>query len=133
MHYPVNVFVGKIRDYAGSRPSAIDKIRVDGELQLGDPVSMGTSRRRRKSTAGRTARCVIIRVNTMPTGSVTSPAGRAVLRAGVRRKPLHHRAYRAKRLYRRYLRWGEALIQSPSRDRRASSSTFILRSMIWRS
>ncbi|MFS9544944.1 6-N-hydroxylaminopurine resistance protein, partial [Klebsiella pneumoniae] len=23
MHYPVNVFVGKIRDYAGSRPSAI--------------------------------------------------------------------------------------------------------------
>ncbi len=30
-------------------------------------------------------------------------------------------------------RWGEALIQSPSRDRRASSSTFILRSMIWRS
>ena len=36
MHYPVNVFVGKIRDYAGSRPSAIDKIQVDGELQLGD-------------------------------------------------------------------------------------------------
>ncbi|MGU3787487.1 6-hydroxyaminopurine reductase, partial [Escherichia coli] len=27
MHYPVNVFVGKIRDYAGSRPSAIDKIQ----------------------------------------------------------------------------------------------------------
>ncbi len=69
-------------------------------------VSMGTSRRRRKSTAGRTARCVIIRANTMPTGSVTSPAGRAVLRAGVRRKPLHHRAYRAKRLYRRYLSLG---------------------------
>ena len=36
MHYPVNVFVGKIRDYVGSRPSAIDKIQVDGELQLGD-------------------------------------------------------------------------------------------------
>ena len=36
MHYPVNVFVGKIRDYAGSRPSAIDKSQVDGELQLGD-------------------------------------------------------------------------------------------------
>ena len=32
MHYPVNVFVGKIRDYAGSRPSAIGKIQVDGEL-----------------------------------------------------------------------------------------------------
>ena len=36
MHYPVNVFVGKIRDYTGSRPSAIGKIQVDGELQLGD-------------------------------------------------------------------------------------------------
>jgi hypothetical protein len=32
MHYPVNVFVGKVRDYDGSRPSAIGKIQVDGEL-----------------------------------------------------------------------------------------------------
>ncbi len=111
MHYPVNVFVGKIRDYAGSRPARSTKSRSTENCSSAISVSMGTSRRRRKSTAGRTARCVIIRANTMPTGSVTSPAGRAVLRAGVRRKPLHHRAYRAKRLYRRYLRWGEALIQ----------------------
>lgn len=26
MHYPVNVFVGKVRDYDGSRPSAIGKV-----------------------------------------------------------------------------------------------------------
>lgn len=106
MHYPVNVFVGKIRDYAGSRPSAIDKIQVDGELQLGDLGLDGDQQAEKKIHGGRTARCVIIRANTMPTGSVTSPAGRAVLRAGVRRKPLHHRAYRAKRLYRRYLSLG---------------------------
>ena len=36
MHYPVNVFVGKVRDYDGSRPSAIGKIQVDGELTLGE-------------------------------------------------------------------------------------------------
>lgn len=74
MHYPVNVFVGKIRDYAGSRPSAIDKIQVDGELQLGDLGLDGDQQAEKKSTAGRTARCVIIRANTMPTGSVTSPS-----------------------------------------------------------
>ncbi len=72
MHYPVNVFVGKIRDYAGSRPSAIGKIGSTENCSSAISVSMGTSRRRRKSTAGRTARCVIIRANTMPTGSVTS-------------------------------------------------------------
>lgn len=36
MHYPMNVFVGKVRDYDGSRPSAIGKIQVDGELILGE-------------------------------------------------------------------------------------------------
>ena len=34
MRYPVAVFSGKIQDYAGSRPSAIGKIQVDGELML---------------------------------------------------------------------------------------------------
>lgn len=34
MHYPVEVFTGKIQDYAGSRPSAIAKVQVDGELML---------------------------------------------------------------------------------------------------
>ena len=36
MHYPVNVFTGKVREYDGSRPSAIAKIQVDGELTLTD-------------------------------------------------------------------------------------------------
>ena len=34
MRYPVDVFAGKIRDYTGSRPSAIAKVQVDGELML---------------------------------------------------------------------------------------------------
>ena len=34
MHYPLNVYLGKIREYAGSRPSAIAKYQVDGELKL---------------------------------------------------------------------------------------------------
>lgn len=34
MRYPVAVFSGKIQDYTGSRPSAIGKIQVDGELML---------------------------------------------------------------------------------------------------
>lgn len=36
MHYPVNVFTGKVREYEGSRPSAIAKVQVDGELTLTD-------------------------------------------------------------------------------------------------
>ncbi|WP_436859353.1 6-hydroxyaminopurine reductase [Citrobacter tructae] len=34
MRYPVDVFSGKIQDYAGNRPSAISKIQLDGELML---------------------------------------------------------------------------------------------------
>lgn len=34
MRYPVNVFIGQIRDYKGSRPSAIGKRQVDGALRL---------------------------------------------------------------------------------------------------
>lgn len=34
MRYPVDVFTGKVRDYMGSRPSAIAKVEVDGELML---------------------------------------------------------------------------------------------------
>lgn len=33
---PLQVYVGKIRDYEGSRPSAIAKVQVDGELRLTD-------------------------------------------------------------------------------------------------
>ena len=106
MHYPVNVFVGKIRDYAAVAPARSTKSRSTENCSSAISVSMGTSRRRRKSTAGRTARCVIIRVNTMPTGSVTSPSRPSGSARRRRRKPLHHRAYRAKRLYRRYLSLG---------------------------
>jgi len=34
MHYPVDVFTGRIEEYEGSRPSAIAKRQVDGELAL---------------------------------------------------------------------------------------------------
>lgn len=34
MHYPVQVYTGKVRDYPGGRPSAIVKYQVDGELML---------------------------------------------------------------------------------------------------
>ncbi|WP_312691524.1 6-hydroxyaminopurine reductase [Kosakonia sp.] len=34
MRHPVDVFMGKVRDYAGSRPSAIAKLQVEGELML---------------------------------------------------------------------------------------------------
>ncbi|ADO50580.1 6-hydroxyaminopurine reductase [[Enterobacter] lignolyticus] len=36
MHYPVEVFTGRVREYTGSRPSAIGKVQVDGELTLTD-------------------------------------------------------------------------------------------------
>lgn len=36
MHYPLNVYIGLVRDFPGSRPSAIKKIQVDGELTLGE-------------------------------------------------------------------------------------------------
>ncbi len=107
MHYPVNVFVGKIRDYAGSRPSAIDKIQSTENCSSAISVSMGTSRRRRKIHGGPDrALCHYPREHYADWIRDFPPAGRAVLRAGVRRKPLHHRAYRAKRLYRRYLSLG---------------------------
>ncbi|MBK4715041.1 MULTISPECIES: 6-hydroxyaminopurine reductase [Tenebrionibacter/Tenebrionicola group] len=43
MHYPVQVFVGKVRDYPGSRPSAIEKFQVDGELKLTSTGLQGDS------------------------------------------------------------------------------------------
>ena len=41
MHYPVDVFIGKIRDYDGSRPSAIAKVQIDGELELTERGLLG--------------------------------------------------------------------------------------------
>lgn len=34
MRYPLQVYIGKTREYTGSRPSAIEKYQVDGELNL---------------------------------------------------------------------------------------------------
>ena len=52
MHYPVNVFVGKVRDYDGSRPSAIGKIQVDGELILGELGLEGDEQAEKKIHGG---------------------------------------------------------------------------------
>ena len=52
MHYPVNVFVGKVRDYDGSRPSAIGKIQVDGELTLGELGLEGDEQAEKKIHGG---------------------------------------------------------------------------------
>ncbi len=64
MHYPVNVFIGKIRDYAGSRPSAIGKIQVDGELLLGERGLEGDEQAERKIHGG-PARAVPLSARTL--------------------------------------------------------------------
>lgn len=69
MHYPVNVFTGKVREYEGSRPSAIAKVQVDGELTLTDLGLAGDQQAEKKSTAGPIARCATIRASTISTGS----------------------------------------------------------------
>lgn len=52
MHYPVEVFVGKIRDYDGSRPSAIAKVQVDGELTLTELGLVGDEQAEKKIHGG---------------------------------------------------------------------------------
>ncbi|EFW6053439.1 6-N-hydroxylaminopurine resistance protein [Salmonella enterica] len=52
MHYPVEVFTGKIQDYAGSRPSAIAKVQVDGELMLTDLGLEGDEQAEKKIHGG---------------------------------------------------------------------------------
>ncbi len=52
MHYPLNVYIGRIRDYPGSRPSAISKIQVDGELTLGDLGLEGDEQAEKKIHGG---------------------------------------------------------------------------------
>lgn len=79
MRYPVDVFTGKIRDYTGSRPSAIAKVQVDGELMLTELGLTGMNRRKRKFTAGRIARCATIRVNTISTGDKSFRSRRSYL------------------------------------------------------
>lgn len=67
MRYPVDVFTGKVRDYTGSRPSAIAKVQIDGELMLTE-LGLTGDERAEEFMAGRIARCVTIRVNTISTG-----------------------------------------------------------------
>ncbi|MEX9254607.1 6-hydroxyaminopurine reductase [Pseudenterobacter timonensis] len=52
MHYPVNVFTGKVRDYDGSRPSAIAKVQVDGELTLTGRGLVGDEQAEKKIHGG---------------------------------------------------------------------------------
>lgn len=68
MHYPVNVFTGKVTEYEGSRPSAIAKVQVDGELSLTERGLVGDEQAERKFTAGRSARCATIRASIMLSG-----------------------------------------------------------------
>ncbi len=52
MHYPVNVFTGKVREYDGSRPSAIAKVQVDGELTLTELGLAGDEQAEKKIHGG---------------------------------------------------------------------------------
>ena len=52
MQYPVEVFTGKVRDYDGSRPSAIAKLQVDGELMLTDLGLAGDEQAEKKIHGG---------------------------------------------------------------------------------
>jgi MOSC domain-containing protein YiiM len=52
MNHPVNVFIGKIKDYEGSRPSAIAKLQVDGELSLTEKGLVGDEQAEKKIHGG---------------------------------------------------------------------------------
>lgn len=52
MHYSVDVFIGKIRDYDGSRPSAIAKVQMDGELELTELGLLGDEQAEKKIHGG---------------------------------------------------------------------------------
>ncbi len=52
MNHPVSVFIGKIKDYEGSRPSAIAKLQVDGELSLTEKGLVGDEQAEKKIHGG---------------------------------------------------------------------------------
>ncbi|MEB5924292.1 6-hydroxyaminopurine reductase [Franconibacter pulveris 1160] len=52
MEYPVTVFIGKVREYEGSRPSAIGKVQVEGELSLTDRGLVGDQQAEKKIHGG---------------------------------------------------------------------------------
>ncbi|WP_312629247.1 6-hydroxyaminopurine reductase [Scandinavium sp.] len=52
MQYPVEVFTGSVREYEGSRPSAIAKLQVDGELELTERGLVGDEQAEKKIHGG---------------------------------------------------------------------------------
>ncbi|MEJ5074563.1 6-hydroxyaminopurine reductase [Enterobacter ludwigii] len=52
MQYPVNVFTGSVQEYEGSRPSAIAKLQVDGELELTERGLVGDEQAEKKIHGG---------------------------------------------------------------------------------
>jgi len=52
MQYPVNVFTGSVREYEESRPSAIAKLQVDGELELTERGLVGDEQAEKKIHGG---------------------------------------------------------------------------------
>ena len=52
MHYPVDVFTGRVSEYEGSRPSAIAKLQVEGELELTELGLVGDEQAEKKIHGG---------------------------------------------------------------------------------
>jgi MOSC domain-containing protein YiiM len=52
MQYPVEVFTGSVRAYEGSRPSAIAKLQVEGELELTELGLVGDEQAEKKIHGG---------------------------------------------------------------------------------
>ncbi len=77
MQYPVDVFIGKIRDYDGSRPSAIARCRRR-RTHADRARSGGRSAGRKKSTAA-PDRALYYPANTMLIGFASSPGRRRCL------------------------------------------------------
>ena len=112
MHYPVNVFVGKVRDYDGSRPSAIGKIQVDGELTLGDLGLEGDEQAEKKIHGGPDrALCHYPRDHYAP-GARALPQQADLFCAPAFGENLSTEGLTEKNVYiGDIFRWGEALIQ----------------------
>lgn len=91
MHHPLNVYIGKVREYEGSRPSAIAKYQVDGELKLTELGLEGDQQAEKSFMVGRIARCATTLVNIIFTGRGNFPNKQSCL-------PLRHMAktYRPK-------------------------------------
>lgn len=107
MRYPVAVFSGKIQDYAGSRPSAIGKIQVDGELMLTELGTEGDEQAEKKIHGGPDrALCHYPREHYLYWAREFPEAGGSIRGAGFWREPLNRWSDGTKCLYRRYFPLG---------------------------